>query len=433
MSSETQAPSLRRHLKTTTLTLYGVGVIIGAGIYVLVGKIAGVAGNAVWAVFIASACAALPTGLSYAELASRYPKSAGEAVYADRAFKNGTLSFIVGFLILASGIASTAALSHGFAGYFAQFIDLPRWSIILIFLAVITGLNHRGIREATWVNVLCTVVSVGALIILVIYALPKWGSVDYFDTSIGTMHGNPLGLVVAGAALAFYAYIGFEDICNVAEEVVDPEKTIPRAIIAAMLVSTIVYIGVGITVVSVASPLELEASEVPLAVVAERLLPFFSTKWLSGIALFAVFNSALFNMIMCSRILYGMARSGWIPDGFGRVHVRRQTPTTGVLVAGLLAMAFALTGFLKVLAESTNVIILLAFCLVNVSLIGVKVKKRYPDNPARSFFKVPLPVPILGTVITLYMAAQFSTGAYLRAAGLLAVGVVLYSFHRKRK
>ncbi len=428
-----ESHQLKRHLNTVTLTFYGVGVIVGAGIYVLIGKLAGVAGNAVWLVFVASAIAALPTGLSYAELASRYPKSAGEAIFANRAFNSGTVSFVVGFLILASGIASTAALSHGFAGYFGQFIGWPHWMSIVVFLGAITALNHRGIQEATWVNVLCTLVSVGALVVLVIVGIPHWGTVDLFDFSTSQVAGQgAVALTLSGAALAFYAYIGFEDICNVAEEVNQPEKTIPRAILLSVLITTILYIGVGVTVVSVVPSGELANSDIPIALVAGKLLPFFSPKWLSGVALFAVFNSGLLNMIMASRILYGMARAGWIPDGFGSVHAKRQTPTWGVFMASALALIFALTGFLQVLAEGTNVVILSAFFMVNVSLLVVKWRRVPADDPDIPHFVVPIIVPVLGAIIAAYMVAQFSPGAYGRAAGLIAVGVVLYGLHRKR-
>ncbi len=432
MSSETQAPTLKRHLTTTTLTFYGVGVIVGAGIYVLVGKIAGIAGNAVWLVFVASAVAAMPTGLSYAELASRYPKSAGEAVYADRAFNRGTLSFVVGFLIFSSGIASAAALSHGFAAYLGQFVSWPHWLSIVLFITGLTWLNHRGIRESTWVNIFCTVVSVSALLLIIALGAAHWGDVNFFDVARTETHdAGSLAWLGIGAALAFYAYIGFEDICNVAEEVKAPERTIPRAIIISMIFTSLIYVGIALTVVSVATPQELEASSVPLALVFERLVPFASPLWLSAVALFAIINSELLNTIMASRILYGMAKNGWIPAAFSYVHPRRQPPTWGVLAAGALTLIFALTGFLKVLAEATGVVILSAFFMVNLSLLVVKVRKVPPDDPEVKHFSVPSLIPIFGLLTTGYLAAQFSIGAYVRAGCLAAFGLVLYLIHKK--
>ncbi len=428
------APALKRHLGLTTLTFYGVGVIVGAGIYVLIGKIAGIAGNAVWLVFVASAVVALPTGLSYAELASRYPKSAGEAVYADRAFGRGSVSFLVGFLILASGIASTAAVSHGFAYYLGEFVTLSRVGVITFFLLALTVLNYRGIQESTWVNIICTTVSVGALVVLVILGIPQWGGVDYLE--IGLPGGTPTGsltLVLSGAALAFFAYLGFEDICNVAEEVRQPKKTIPRAILLSVLITSLLYVGVGLTVVSAVPAADLAASDVPLALVAQKLLPALSTRWISFVALFAIFNTGLLNMIMASRILYGMGRAGWIPSYFGKVHPKRQTPVLGVIIAFLLAWVLAVTGFLKVLAEATNTIILSAFFFVNLSLLVVKLRKRPADDNTQDHFQVPLFVPILGIAITAYLVSQFSAGAYLRSLGLVAVGGLLYAVHSLKK
>jgi amino acid transporter len=422
--------TLARRLGLVTLTLYGVGVIVGAGIYVLIGKIVGVAGDGSWLAFLGAALAALPTGLSYSELASRHPRSAGEAVFVERAFGRDGAAFLVGYLILASGVASTAAVSHGFASYFASLMgwgggaQLP---LVLVFLALLSGLNHRGIEESAWVNALCTVVSVAALLVLVVAGLGNWGSVDLLH--FGPPGGEPslpMTALLAGAALAFYAFIGFEDICNVAEEVREPQRTIPRAILLSLAISTVVYVAVAITAVSAVPAAELAASDVPLVLVSSRLLPSFPAQWLALVALFATTNTALFNLIMSSRILYGMGRQGWIPSAFAAVHERRKTPTLGVVSAFVLAAGFALTGVLKVLAEATNVIILSAFLAVNISLVAIKLRRVPPDDDSVPHFHVPLPVPVLGALSAVVMVAQFSPGAYLRAATLLAVGALLY-------
>jgi amino acid transporter len=433
--------SLARHLRLPTLTLYGVGVIVGAGIFVLIGKIVGVVGNATWLAFLAAAVGALPTGLSYAELASRYPKSAGEAVFAERAFGRPVVSFLVGYLILASGVASTAAVAHGFSSYFGDLIGMTgggaHLAIVVVFLAMLTWLNHRGIQEATWVNVLCTVTSVAALLIIVVAGASHWGSVDLFavssidpgavDTGANAASDSSAAVVLSGMALAFYAYIGFEDICNVAEEVQQPVRTIPRAILLALAVSTVIYVLVAVTAVSAVPAAELAASEVPLVLVSERVLPSLPTGWLSIVALFATTNTALFNLIMSSRIVYGMANQGSIPRRFAAVHDKRRTPSWGVAAAFVLATTFALTGVLKVLAEATNIIILTAFMAVNLSLVAIKLRNIPSDDTSEKHFNVPLPVPIVGALTAAYMASHFSLGAYVRAGGLLAVGVALYA------
>ncbi|HJL15662.1 MAG TPA: APC family permease [Sandaracinaceae bacterium LLY-WYZ-13_1] len=436
---ERDAPSadegLARRLTTGTLTLYGVGVIVGAGIYVLVGEVAGEVGDAVWLGFLLAAVAALPTGLSYASLASRHPRSAGEAVFAERAFGRPLLAFVVGYLVLASGVSSTAAVSHGFASYLGALVELPAWAdpVVLVgFLAALSAVNYRGMEESMWLNGVCTVVSVGALVVLVAAGADRWGAVDAFDP---TPPGGGTGgwALLSGAALAFYAFIGFEDICNVAEEVHAPQRTIPRAIALAVALVSVIYVAVGLTVVAAVPPAELAASETPLVLVAQRLLPSWPTGWLSAVALFAVTNTALFNLIMGSRILYGMARQGWVPPLLGRVHPKRRTPTVGVWLVFGLAAAAALTGFLRVLAEATNVIILLVFFSVNVSLLAIRAKRVPPDDPEVSTFDVPWVVPLVGAAITAYLVAQFSPGAYLRAGVLAASGALLYGLARLRR
>jgi amino acid transporter len=427
--------ALARRLSTPTLTLYGVGVIVGAGIYVLVGEVAGEVGDAVWLAFLLAAVAALPTGLSYASLASRYPRSAGEAVFAERAFGRPALAFVVGYLVLASGVSSTAAVSHGFASYLGAlwpWADTARPLAIVAFLAALSFVNHRGMSESIWVNGICTVVSVGALLVLVAVGAPRWGEVPAFDAT--PPGGGAAGwALLSGAALAFYAFIGFEDICNVAEEVRAPQRTIPKAIGLAVAIVSVIYVAVGLTVVAAVPPAQLAASRTPLVLVAQRLLPGWPPAWLSLVALFAVANTALFNLIMGSRILYGMARQGWVPRVLGRVHPRRRTPTWSVwLVFGIAAVA-ALTGVLRVLAEATNVIILAVFFSVNVSLVAVRFRRVPPEDPAQPVFDVPVAVPLVGAGITAYLIGQFSLGAYVRALILAASGALLYALARRSR
>lgn len=427
-----KAPELDRVLSTFTLTLYGVGVIVGAGIYVLIGRITELAGRAAWLAFFCAALCALPTGLSYAELSSRYPRSAGEAVFAERAFGRPLLSFSVGFLILASGIASTATVSRGFASYFLALVGWEGRTLIVAatFIGLLTALNHRGVRESMWVNIVCTATSVAALLLVIAAALPSFGSVDVLSVS-GAAGTGSWGGVLAATGLAFFSFIGFEDICNVAEEARGPERAVPQAILWALGLTTVLYVLVAIAVVS-ALPLERQpASEVPLLYVADQLVPWLPGGWLGWVALFALTNTALFNLIMVSRVLYGMGQARLLPPAFGRVHPSRKTPTTGVLVAGGLAATFALTGVLQVLAESTNLIILAAFFAVNASLVAIHLKAVPPDGGGWHF-RVPTVVPIGGMLVTAFFVSRFSAGAYLRAAALLAIGGALYGLGRRR-
>jgi APA family basic amino acid/polyamine antiporter len=424
-----ESPRLRRTLTTWTLTLYGVGVMVGAGIYVLVGKVVGLAGQGAWASLVIAPLAALPTALSYAELSSRYPKSGGEAVFADRAFGRRGLSFVVGFLILSSGIVSTAAMSHGFASYFLGLVEAPAATaplVIVVFLTALSVVNFWGIREATGLNVFATVVSVGALVLICVVGSPRWANVDPFDFT-APLGPNAGGVpLLAAAALAFYAYIGFEDICNVAEEVIDPERTIPKATVLSLAITSALYVGVSLTVVGTLALTDAATSSVPLALVAERLLPGLPRGWLNVAALFAVLNTALLNLVMASRIIYGMARSGLIPSSFGVVHERRRTPIAGVGLSFLLAVAVALTGVLEILAQSTSAMILIVFFVVNLSLLAVRLKRVPPDDPSARTFRAPIAAPVLGAATSLFMAAQLPVDAFVRMLAFLALGGLLY-------
>lgn len=445
-------PSLRRELETPALTLHGVGVMVGAGIYVLLGEIVGLAGPVAWLGFVVAALAALPTALCYAELSSRYPRSAGEAVFADRAFGKAPLSFLLGFAIFASGVSSVAAVSHGFAHYAGVLFELgpgSRVAVIVGFLAALTLVNYLGVRESTWLNASFTVLSVGALSVLIVAGAPAWldPPVDLLgrgDPATGGGPGPGFALaIVSAAALAFYAFIGFEDICNVAEEVERPKRTLPRAILLSLAITTLIYVATAITAVCVV-PVELLAdSPAPLVELSARVLPGLSPAYLAVVALLAVSNTALFNLIMGSRMLWGMARNGWLPGIFARVGERRRTPTVAIVVSSGLAVAVALTGVLQVLAEATNVIILSAFFMVALSLLVVRLRGVPPDldepgedgveesSPGRGHFRVPLFVPVLALLATGYLVTQFSAGAYLRAAGLLALGALLYPLARR--
>lgn len=429
--------ALRRYLGSFTLTLYGIGVMVGAGIFVLVGEVVALAGAGAWMAFVGSAVAALPTALSYAELSSRYPRSAGESVFAKRAFDSDAVAFLVGYLVLASGIASTAAVSHGFADYLASLLPTTsslRIGAITLFLAGLSLLNYRGIAEATWLNVACTIASITALATLSLAGLPRWGSVDLLDVYAPAESG-PRGATaawLAATALSFYAFIGFEDLCNVAEEVNRPSHTMPRAILGALALATLVYVGVAVTAVSVVPPAVLAESRVPLVLVAEELVPSWPRAWLPIVALLAVTNTALFNLIMCSRLLYGMGRNGWIPQAFASIDPRRQTPVRGVVAAFVLATGFAVTGVLTVLAEATNAVLLAAFLLVNLSLVVIRHRGIPADDPTTSPFRAPAVAPYLGIAITAYLATRFSAGAYTRAAALLAIGAALYALARGR-
>ncbi len=426
-------PELHRVLGTFALTLYGVGVIVGAGIFVLIGEIAAEAGDASWLAFLCASLAALPTVLSYAELSSRYPHSAGAALFAGRAFARPFVAFVVGFLVVASGLMSTAAVSHGFVRYVRVVFDVPAVPtavLVLAFLGVLTFVNDRGIRESAWLNAVCTIASVIALLAIVIAGAPDMS--EAMPRLLAAPQQVATPMIVSAAALAFYAFIGFEDVCNVADETRDPSRTVPRATLLAFAIATTLYVLVTLACLAVVPAQELAQQDAPLATVSERVLPWISSRWLAVVAVLAVINTALLNLVMASRVMFGMARNGWLPAALGTVSARNRTPRRAVLVASALAAVFALTGLLGVLAEATNVIILVMFAAVNGSLLAVRIRHVPPDPDAGRIFAVPFLVPAIGVVLTLAMLTQFSAGAWLRAAVLAGVGILGHLVVRRR-
>jgi len=269
-------PTLHRSIGPTQMALYGLGSMLGAGIYGLMGKVAGQVGNAVWLSFIVALIAALLTALSYASLGSRYPRAAGAAYVTQRAYGFPLLSFMIGLALVCSGLTSIATQSRVFAANLIELVGLDGVSIAWLalgFLLVLTGIVFRGIRESMWVNVLCTLVEAAGLILVIAVGISYWGSVDYLETPVLPGESHATLLVIQGAVLAFFAFIGFEDMYNVAEEVREPQRTIPIGLIAAMALAAVIYIAVAITAVSVVPWQELAAAPGPITEVVARAAP----------------------------------------------------------------------------------------------------------------------------------------------------------------
>lgn len=408
------------------LTLYGVGDILGAGVYGLVGKAAGHMGNAVWLAFLASMIAAGLTGLSYASLGSRYPKAGGAAYVVHRAYNKTWLAYGIGLAVLASGLTSMATATRVFSGYLQGLTNegLPLWTIIVGFATVLALIVIRGIRETIWANSVCTLIELGGLAMVIIFGMQYIGSKDYLDASTISNPTGDLGpaLILTGAVLTFYSFIGFEDILNVAEEVKDPQRTVPRGLVFAVVISSIIYMLVSLIAVSVVPANELAISSEPLVEVVRRSAPWFPSSLYSIIALFAVSNTALLNFVMGSRLVYGMAQQGLLPQRLAKVHPKRRTPYIAVVTLYVILLMLALSGDISSLARSTSVLLLLCFMIVNTALVILKFRKDEPPGT----FEVPVFVPLLGTLVCGAMLMN-AKGPELRTAGLLlGVIAVLY-------
>jgi amino acid transporter len=430
-----EAPSLMRTIGPAQMALYGLGSMLGAGIYGLIGKAAGQAGNAVWLSFVVALVAALLTALSYASLGSRYPRAAGAAYVTERAYGFPLLSFMVGLALVCSGLTSIATQSQVFAANIAVLLgleSLPLSWLALGFLLVLTGIVFRGIRESMWVNVLCTLIEAGGLVLVIVAGASYWGSVDYLETPASPQSDPAALLVMQAAVLAFFAFIGFEDMINVAEETRDPERTVPLGLILAMAAAALLYIGVAVTAVSVVPWQELAEAPGPITAVMERAAPSLTPLLFTAITLFAVANTALVNYVTASRLIYGMARQGLLPQRLGDVHAGRRTPHLAVVALFLVLAPLALLGTITELAAATVLLLLLVFMVVNGALFVLKGR----DGERRGRFEIPRAIPALGAVTCLILiVVRVATGDWQAPAlaGALLIGAFALHVLMQRK
>jgi amino acid transporter len=428
--------SLKRTMGLPALVIFGVGDMLGAGIYGLVGKAAGLMGNLLWLGFCGAMLAALFTGLSYATIGSRYPRAAGAAYVTGRAYGLPWLTWTVGLAVAASGLTSMATGSRVIAGYVQKLgVDLPTPLLAIGVLVLVAGVVFRGIRESTWMNAVCTTVEVAGLLFVIAVGLRFWGGVD-LTTPPPTVAdtGDLARVLVQGAVLTFFSFIGFEDLLNVAEEAKDPERNLPLALVLALVIATGIYMAVCVTALAVLTPAELGASKAALVDVVARAAPWFPPAAFTGIGIFAVANTALLNFIMGSRLLYGMSRQGLLPAALGSVHATRQTPWVAIGTLLAVVTGLMLTADIDALASATSLLLLTAFVMVNLALVVLKLR---PGEP-RGRFEVPLFVPIVGALIcgSLIVARVADPAADPRAPmltlGILAVLLAGYAVARPR-
>lgn len=422
---------LKRAITGPALFLFILGDVLGAGVYALVGKIAGEAGGAVWVPLLVALGFAMLTAASYAELVTKYPKAGGAAVFAERAFGKPLISFLVGFCMLAAGVTSAAGLSLAFAGdYLGAFLDTPAVPTALVFLTVVALLNARGIKESLGANAVMTVVEVSGLLFVIVLAARFLlsGQGEPARVMEFTPGVSPAIAVLGAALIAFYSFVGFEVSANVAEEVNDIRRNYPRALFGALLVAGLVYVGVGVAATAILSPATLAESSAPLLEVV-RATGYAIPDWLfAAVALVAVANGALLTMIMSSRLAYGMADEGLLPSMLTRVLPERRTPWLAIIVTTLLAMILTVTGTLAALAETVVLLLLFVFMSTNVAVLVLR-----RDHVAAPHFRTPTLLPILAIGSCLVLLSQQGAGTWLRAGLLMALGALLYGFGRWHK
>ena len=411
---------LKRELGLFEVTLSGIGIILGAGIYALIGKAAGLAGNSVWLSFAIAALIAVFTGLSYAELSSIFPKASAEYEYTSHAFGR-RLAFVVGWLIIFSGVIGASTVALGFGGYFDALTSVPVLISAVLLIFVLSLVLLWGIRISAWFAIVFTLIETAGLLIVIYVGIPHLGSVNYFEMPHGYSG------VFEAAALIFFAYMGFEEMVKLSEETRNPEKNIPLALIIALVITIVLYILVAVSVVSVVPWEKLAASEAPFAEVAAEALGADAFIVISVIALFATANTVLLMLLAASRIAYGMAESSSMPAILAKVHPVRRTPWVAILVVMLLSMVFVFSGDIAFVASANDFILFATFIVINGGLIALRYKD--PDRPRP--FRVPLSIgrlpipPVLGILTCIFLIIHLDTAAILVGFGLALIGSIL--------
>jgi len=422
-------PKLKRRISLFALTFYGVGNVLGAGIYALIGEVVGITGNLSWLAFILASVTGALTGLSYAELSAMYPKSAAEFVYTEEAFKKRNLSFILGWIIIFSGILSAATVALAFGRYLSGLIGIPSIFLIIIFavllVLILSVINLIGIKTSTRTNIIFTLIEASGLIIIIIIGIPSFGKVDYFALP----PASTFTAVISSVALIFFAYIGFEDIANIAEEVKEPHKNLPKAIIYSIIITTVFYCITAISVVSIFPIVDLDAWNLaPLNAVASAVLGPVGGIIMSSIALFATANTVLIMLIVTSRMMYGMSRDRALPKGLSKISSKFRTPTIAVLLTMCFAIVPILFGDISLIAHATVFGVLINFILVNLSLIALRKTKPDIERPFKlkpSIKWVPI-IALLGSIICIALLFTFNWVVILIQIIIVLCGLVVF-------
>ena len=418
---------LKRALSTPTLTFFGVGMILGAGVYAVIGTAAGEAGGALWISFAIASVVALLTGLSYAELSAMHPRAGAEFVFLSEAAPRWPAAALTTALLVAlSGLATCATVSIAFADYLGGLLGWDEGSgpfsahqlVALALIATSFVIAFAGILQSSWVNVLFTLIEVGGLLLVIVLGV---GSGHFGERALEVPDVGSLG-VLAGASLVFFSFLGFENIATLAEESKKPERMIPRAILASIVIAGVLYVLVALAAVALLPPVQLAASATPLTSAVEGASSHAGTA-LSVIALFATANTCLGSLVVTSRLLYGVADGGALPSLLAKTG-RTKTPHVALAVCVVIAAGLTFLGEVPVVASLSSLASLCAFFAVNVALIVLRRRSpgaKRPFSVPFSVKNVPLPA-ILGALATLGLLASIDRRGQL--VGAIAVVII---------
>jgi APA family basic amino acid/polyamine antiporter len=423
-------PTLKRAIGSKLLLFFVVGDIIGTGVYALTGQVAGRVGGALWLPFLLAFVVAFMTAFSYLELVGKYPKAAGAALYTHKAFGIRFLTFMVAFAVMCSGItsASSAAVAFGDT-YLAEFVDVPMPLIAILFVLGLAAINFRGVSESVKTNFVLTCIELSGLLIIIgvgVWAVLNGSGEASRLTEFDTADQTVLVAITSATSLAFFSMVGFEDSVNMAEETKDPSRVFPKAMLWGMTIAATIYILVSLTSSLLVPADQLAAAESSaLLKVIDVGAPGFPREIFSAIGVFAVINSALINMMMASRLLYGMSNEGIIPRPFGIVHRTRRSPWVAIVFTSLIAIVLVSTVDIGILGGTTALLLLAVFAVVNVAVLVLR-----RDTVAHRHFRAPTLIPVLAAIFCVYLVSPLSgrpARDYRVAAVLLLVGVVLWA------
>jgi basic amino acid/polyamine antiporter, APA family len=430
-------PGLKKVMGPKLLLFFVVGDILGTTIYSLTGKVAGKVGGALWVPFLVAFVVAFLTAFSYLELVGKYPRAGGAPLYVHKAFGIHFVTFLIAFAVMCSGITSASSAAQAFSGdyltgIFGDGVEPYSWMVALGFLLLLAAINFRGVGESVKMNVVLTCVELSGLAIVIVFGLiaifggshsadiaPDPSRLTQFDTDT-----SPLLAVTSATALAFFAMVGFEDSVNMAEETKEPSKNFPRALLLGMVITATIYLVIAVITSTLVPTAELAESDGPLLLVVKAAAPWFPPILFSLIALFAVTNTALINMLMASRLVYGMANEGVVPSVFGKVHKGRRTPWVSILFTSIIAVILVSSLEISDLGSTTSLLLLVVFAVVNVAVLVLR-----KDEVEHDHFKAPTWVPVLGALTCAFFASPLSgrpATEYIIAGILLGIGVIFW-------
>jgi len=399
--------------------MFGVGGIVGAGIYAIIGQAAGLSGNMLWLSFAIAAIVALLTGLSYAEFVSRFPDAGGSFEYIKQGMNEKTALFMSVFMTF-TGIVAPAAIAISFAEYLGRLVDIPNWISIVSIITLMAAFNVIGSKISSYYNTVATIVTLAGLTLVIGFCIPDWGNVDFFDSGEAGITG-----ILAGSALIFFSYVGFEDLVKMAEETKDAKKNLPRGVLLSGIIVLILYVMIAISAVSTFEPGELAKKDGPLAAVIESQWGAVGGTILVVVALFATSKTILSNILGTSRLLYDIARDSkisWLKKFTTLEGIGVNTPNYAIAAIAVVTIAFGLIGNLKIVASISNIFVFLVFGMVNLALIRFRMKQRTTDNSehiqkdkkeTENIFRIPLnvkniPIPTVLALITIIILFGFN-------------------------